>query len=474
MKSLEVSISGAFCCLYNLRTIFSLPSALIDGLLSGAHNEHFTKDNTPSSLDDLHSNDGDIISVDVLTNHCELSSQGDSISDSYSTNNSICDRQKSSVCMKTKLSPASETHPQNNQAFNISEEDSSVIFDSYKQQGARPKVPLAAPTCANQALSEGPSGVIGLALNSNFVNNSKNLSSIASSAKCISSQSEISSSAQVLDAGSQVGNYFFSNGHSSQSPRDQKHIPSFVDRFIRSDLEDNTPRWADPACQGIKFVDDEDTHPKDLVYESHSVCDSSQILSPTSGSQKRLYLEGPQELEERDSSSEHDLEDQNIKSMNLRLNASHSSINSSEDDITTNGDVVRSLENITDSSETNTQCSSQTSLDKMITSLSLCRKRKSSLLNDVEHLDITQSTSLPASPLHRLHKPDSPSKKLKEEAIQGKCKHHSPLFKRKSKYVRVQEHLDHDYSSSSEEIRIPYNYKNLESFQKAQLKQKVC
>lgn len=460
--------------------------AVLDGLLSGAHNEHFMKYNIPTQLDNLTNEDSEIISVDILTNHLESSCHADNISDNGATVNCIPDRQKS-VCMKTKLSPASETHPQNNHAFNMGEEP--LIMNTCCYGGARPKLPLHSTYSTNQSVSE-ESGVIGVTVNSNHVSCSKLYSSAESGAKSVSSHNENSAKGRVPDhaenesSNAIVGDYFFANGdardskisknsiHSGSPDSIHKHIPSFVDRYIRSDNLDSIPRWADPACQGIKFADDDEQSIKDMAFEGNIVFDSSQVITPTSDGQKRLYLESSTEPEAKVPE-----ENNQIKSCDLRKQSHDLKMAAKKGSMDICENEVIGFINLEDNLKTDmgVQFKERTKmpngLEKEYTLLN--NKRKSSLLSDFERLDITQTASLPSSPLHRLHKPNSPTMKLKEEVINGKCKHHSPLFKRKSKYPRSVETSEDDCSSSIEDMRISCNFKNLESFQKAQLKNKV-
>lgn len=452
----------------------------MDGLLSGAYNEHYSKNNIPTHLDSLNNQNSEIISVDLLNNHMEISNYTENETDNGSTVNCY-DRQKT-VCMKTKLSPASETHPQNNHAFNTGGEEEPLIISTCSYGGARPKVPLHS-SYTNQAVTE-LSGIVGVA---NHVNNSKLYSSGDNSSKSVTSQNESSPkervpSHAVHESNNEiVGDYFFAdtnsdnnkkrNSHTGSAQSDspdsvQKHVPSFVDHFIRSDMSDNIPRWADPACQGIKFADEDDQSVKDLAFEGNIVFDSSLVVTPTSDSQKRLYLEGCIEQETKVPA-----DDKQVSCDHRRLSHDQKMVaNNGSFDFT--GDDSIGYINLEDNLHCDTE-SLMKDIDPDKGSFKLNKKRKSSLLSDFERLGITQTASMPSSPLHKLHKPDSPTRKLKEELIHGKCKHHSPLFKRKSKYSRSVETSEEECESSSEDVRLSYNYKNLESFQKAQFKQKV-
>ncbi|XP_052808903.1 tubby-related protein 4-like isoform X1 [Mya arenaria] len=479
--------------------------SLLDGLLSGAHNEHFMKfNNIPNGqLDSLTSTDNEIISVDLLTNHLELSSHVDNGLDTGSTVNCYPDRQQISVCMKTKLSPASETHPQNNHAFNVGEE--SLVINNSNYGGARPKVPRHGQFATNQAFND-DSGVVGV-ISSNLMNNSKLYSSFdsptsarsSSTRSSISSQSSNKSQVTESQAGQKsnsaiVGDYFFANiecNYSDHTGDDNvktsrpdsihtnKHVPSFVDQYIRKDNPDMyIQRWADPACQGLKYADEDDQTSRDTTFEGNIVFDSSQGLTPSSESQKRLYLDSDPVNQGSKSTDDSDIDrlcDQQ-KLLNDKKKFKHDFFKSekkrSSVDSSDTGVVLRPLnkDNLP-KVKTNDTEHIPNGLDKNSKEHT---DYNMSLLSEFERMDITQTTSLPSSPFHVLHKPDSPTVKLKEELIKnGKCRHHSPLFKRKAKLCRSIEMSDDDNDSSAEDVRISSNYKNLESFQKAQLKHKL-
>lgn len=436
----------------------------------------------PNQLENLANQDSEIINVDVLTNHMELSNHSDNVSDTGSVVNCYPDRQKS-VCMKTKLSPATETHPQNNHAFNTGEEPLMITNCCYG--GARPKVPMHTSYPTSQTVSDDTS-VVGVTLSSNVMNSSKLYSTMENSAKSVSSQSESSAKTKAADVkplnksdSAIVGDYFFTNGafnhsditeetssKSSVESVQGKPVQSFVDKFVRPDHEDDIPRWADPACQGIKYADDDEQSSREVVFEGNIVFDSSQVVTPTSDNQKRLYLEPGSEPESksRDSSEPENFSNAKIVTRKISSDLKKSKRKASEgtcnngfkEDIDDKVEVTRKSVN-----------------DDLKDTTMLINKHNTALLSDFERLDITQTSSLPNSPLHRLHKPDSPTKKLRDEVINGKCRHHSPLFKRKSKFSQSIDTSEDDDISSVEEIKLPSNYKNLESFQKAQLKQKV-
>lgn len=455
-------------------------SALLDGLQSGVYNEQLSNQNIPRNNHlDLINQESEIISVDVLTNQIELTSHMDNMSDHESVNSSVgcySERQKP-VLMTTKLSPASETHPQNNHAFNVTD---SLVIDSYIRDGARPKVPFQQPISLNET-SEKDSGILSVTANSNRINSAHSGSAFPSvySSKMLTSQEGNDKATlngdiiveEIKSDMTDTASISSSNSHGAQ-----KSVPSFVDRYIRLDIQDDMPRWADPACQGIKFVDDDDTSMnKDTVYETNSICDSSQVVTPTAET-PRLYLESSQDLQSMEVESADKVKscDPVVTSHDLMSHWRLSSQNSLDSvETLDDGTIASSAENLTEPfmSDKESSVTENGSIETGLNLLNVCN-RKSSLTRNFDKFDITHSASLPNSPVHRLHKPDSPTKVLKEEALKAKCKHHSPLFKRKSKYNKALENSDEDFSSV-EDVRMAFNFKNLESFQKAQVKQKV-
>ena len=441
------------------------------------YNEQLSSQNIPRNNHlDLTNQDSEVISVDVLTNQIELSNHMDKMADHDSVNSSVgcySERQKP-VLMTTKLSPASETHPQNNHAFNISD---SAVIDSYIREGARPKVPLQQPFSLNET-SENDSGILSVTANSNRINSAHSNSALSTvhSSKVLTSRdgvSDLKLNGDVIVKEIRSG---LDANVSSNSQSAPKSVPSFVDRFIRLDIQDDTPRWADPACQGIKFVDDDDGNVnKDTVYESNSICDSSQVVTPTAES-PRLYLQNSEDLQSWEVESADKVKscDPVVTSRDLMSHWRLSNQNSVESvDTLDDETITSSAENLTDQfmSDKESLIMGNGSVESGINLLSVCN-RKTSLTRCMDKFDITQSASLPNSPIHRLHKPDSPSKAIKEEALKAKCKHHSPLFKRKSKFGKGVDNSEDDFSSV-EDVRMAFSFKNLESFQKAQVKQKV-
>ena len=90
---------------------------------------------------------------------------------------------------------------------------------------------------------------------------------------------------------------------------------------------------------------------------------------------------------------------------------------------------------------------------------------------DVECLG---SASLPASPVHRPITRQHRRTRSKGDIPVTKNKVQSPLPHRRIKNHKTVDSSDEEVLLSGDEITTSHNYKNLETFQKAQLKQKVC
>jgi hypothetical protein len=94
-----------------------------------------------------------------------------------------------------------------------------------------------------------------------------------------------------------------------------------------------------------------------------------------------------------------------------------------------------------------------------------------SFTRNTSSLEISHSASLPNSPLHRAA--DSPMRDIRDEILQGTCKHYSPIFKRKSRHFNPRNFDNEGDDRTLEDMKYSQSFKNLETFQKAQLKQKV-
>lgn len=208
-----------------------------------------------------------------------------------------------------------------------------------------------------------------------------------------------------------------------------------VQKLLKSD-EDN--RWADLANCPIKYIDEDNMSIRRVnSQESMLICDSSQLLRTNSGKERRLYF------------------------------SSNNATDTTKQPTALSFERRDSICSVTSDTANNVQMQLAINLDKSV----------NDILTNQEFYPsghrLRESASLPASPLRRLDNQDSPTHKLREEVMKSKCKHHSPLFKRKSKYPRQHDITAESLTNALKENNQSYSYKNLESFQKSQLKQKV-
>ncbi|KAJ8314830.1 hypothetical protein KUTeg_006980 [Tegillarca granosa] len=357
----------------------------------------------------------DVLPSNISTSHIEDNKIVLDSSDSVVNNISVGGEKayRSPVMKNRTLSPATESLAQNN-AFNL--ESSSVLKDKYISQGAKPKV----MNCAYASTGSSP----------------------------------------TLECRSTSLTDYTSKDNSAVNGVLRTSLHEEVENIMKTEEEN---RWADHANCGIKFIDDDKFELNLVPRENTVISDSSQLTPTTSDNRKRLYLESTALKEKEDDADEE--EEESTRSCDHR-----GSIDSSATEEENSVDLL-------DGSHSDL-------LDRFSPSL---LSGGSAVVNNVmfgnsfEHfnlngndIEINQTLSLPASPIRRSPKMDSPTRRLREEVLRGKCKHYSPIFKRKSKYSsHGLDSSDDDVISSAEEIRYSHHYKNLETFQKAQLKQKL-
>lgn len=93
--------------------------------------------------------------------------------------------------------------------------------------------------------------------------------------------------------------------------------------------------------------------------------------------------------------------------------------------------------------------------------------------NCKQDCSVSGSTSLPTSPVRKMVKPQTKKAHSKQDISLTKHKAQSPLMKRKSKATKYFDSSDEELIISGDDILTSENYKNLETFQKAQLSKKV-
>ncbi|KAK3096559.1 hypothetical protein FSP39_001289 [Pinctada imbricata] len=316
------------------------------------------------------------------------------------------------------LSPASESLAQNN-AFNA--DNGNMLKEKYTSQGAKPKVRSTA-----------------LAGSSNDI--------------------ALSSTNSVQEV---TGSPTNSSSNSSVLLRTSLH--NEVECIMKDEEES---RWADLANPGIKFIDDENNMARmEAMHENSSglICDSSQLTPTLSDTHKRLYL-GSQV------SIEMEMED-SCKTCDERRQSFNSIATDDENSL----EIFGSNDNVLSSEVLNDLTNSlpRHSIDIGVQAYSDVVDRDSFTRRN-SGLEINHSASLPASPIKRNLQLDSPSLTLREEVLRAKCKHYSPIFRRKSKYCQDVDDDSENELCTAEEMRYRHHqFKNLESFQKAQLKQKL-
>ncbi|XP_062585793.1 tubby-related protein 4-like [Saccostrea cucullata] len=219
---------------------------------------------------------------------------------------------------------------------------------------------------------------------------------------------------------------------------------------IMKDGDEN--RWADLANPGIKFIDDEGLNNRASENSDNMagiICDSSQLTPTFSDNQKRLYLETLTNVDSDAIICDHSPEPSEIGE------ESNTMLGSLED---VHKDTCKS-----NSVFSGASCSMFHYDDEVVDPASFTRKTSS--------LEICHSASLPNSPLHRAA--DSPMRDIREEILQGTCKHYSPIFKRKSRHFNPRSYQHKENDQAFEDIKYSQSFKNLETFQKTQLKQKL-
>lgn len=288
-------------------------------------------------------------------------------------------------------------------------ESQDVLKEKLSNQGAIPKVRAMTGCSTSPTGSDVNSGINGI-LNEN----ANNVNTVAQNLVFTEIKSETSSPVSPSSNGS-------------------NNLYEDVQTLLTGD-DDN--RWADLANCPIKYIDDEQASMRRVnSQETMLICDSSQLFRSNSGKERRLYF----------SSTNDDTTKILENSMSFEHRDSIFSINSENE---FSSGIQETVE------------------EKGASSI-----LETDIFNSGRKL--RESASLPSSPLKRLDNQDSPTHKLREEAFKSKCKHHSPIFKRKAKYPRQLEHSTDELASSLKENNQSFSYKNLENFQKSQMKQKV-
>ncbi|XP_029634225.1 tubby-related protein 4-like isoform X2 [Octopus sinensis] len=234
-----------------------------------------------------------------------------------------------------------------------------------------------------------------------------------------------------------------------------------LEEILRTDMSDDMPRWADPARQSLRYIDDEGGDNSELPLEANTIQDCSQLVPVTAReNQPRLYFAHQDSLPDSDT-----LEKPSPFAHYYRT---------SIDSTTTEDDSASESTCSPHHSPIKRTLKKHGSVDTGINILSDSVK-ESTLNRGLSSQEIKQSASLPSSPVRRSPKMDTPTRRLREEVLRGKSKHYSPVLgKKQHRYLRLLDSSEEDLSCSADEnAKVIHSFKDLESFQKAQLRQKA-
>lgn len=312
-----------------------------------------------------------------------------------------------------------------------------------------------------------------------------------------------------------------SNSSDGQSPpvestvRADMHRVSMID-YIPPSQTGPPARWADKACQEIKYIDDdpEDTtenrkETKEAVFctiegmTAREIMTSTQMLAELDTSprashygsdlhhqstiggglanatnsielhKKRLVLAPPPENKDKDK-----------KSLRAKLNKEFQNARNSIELISR---CERKLTGVfTDESLSSSRSESPktSSPPSPVLDRHFYEERRGSL--DMRRLTHSrdssvegpeppaiQSTSLPTSPVRRIVMPQQKRARSKQDISMNKSKMYSPFLRRRFKNYKAVDSSDEEILLSGDDVTTSENYKNLETFQKAQLNKKV-
>ena len=270
---------------------------------------------------------------------------------------------------------------------------------------------------------------------------------------------------------------------------------SLIVGHVSHSVSSEVPRDTGKPCQDLKFIDDETEENRSTQFEGKSsvlssddwvsardVMSSSQMLADLNLSQqtastsvavqrpyidtskKRIYLSSPPIKQSKGS---------RFKSLNCRsAGDSMESVNDELDAsycISDKNDPYCSNQGSIDSSIPNSPCMGDCNSQLRRGSVGPTNTSTCTPAPDIQ----IQSISVPTSPVRKVVRPDIKKAQSKQDISITKHKAQSPLFIRKKKSYKAVDSSDEDLALSSEDVTTCENYKNLETFQKAQLNRKV-
>ncbi|KAL8575279.1 hypothetical protein ACOMHN_001824 [Nucella lapillus] len=214
-------------------------------------------------------------------------------------------------------------------------------------------------------------------------------------------------------------------------------------------------RWADLASHSIRYIDEDATDSSEAPYESNLVADSSSSTSSSVILKRRLYLaQGMAGAEEgcMMSHSEDSSPQSEGKTPRIRL------------------DCV-SLDRDSPVEESRTEI--RFDLNSAISSAVQVSGLLSTSCVRGSNVEILHSASLPSSPIHGPSKSETPTRRMREEVLKSQCRHPSPVLGRKGRLDGLDSLDDELVLTVMEDFKGGKSYRNLETFQKAQLKHKL-
>ncbi|XP_076467230.1 tubby-related protein 4-like [Babylonia areolata] len=370
---------------------------------------------------------------------------------------SLCPLTNSTAGIRSRsLSPVQDSSTQTTTtvvAFNNGELSAlSSSKDIYATQGARPKV-------KKNSAAKRPSTVKALPGSAHTVITYANTStSSTQTATCTSSHSPLSALPADL-----------TDSELTCSPVSPEPEVADILKRISSGGGEGGSRWADPASHSIKYMDDEVTDSSEAPFESNLVADSGSSSAASCSSsaaassvilKRRLYLA-------QGGVSDGGAEEGMLVGVGVGMSldrggggAGVSRRSAGEDSRTDSGGKLDLVSAIS-------------------TTMAVMAGGRGGrgggggggVGSDIE---ILHSASLPSSPIHGPSKSETPTRRRREEVLKNQCRHLSPVLARKGRLEEGLESLDDDLVLTvMEDFKGGKSYRNLETFQKAQLKHKL-
>ena len=259
--------------------------------------------------------------------------------------------------------------------------------------------------------------------------------------------------------------------------REIKYIDDEVEEFVESCSEAGDPMYCSSDSISARDIMTSTQMLMDFDAQSGQLsAGSSTLLStPTHSANENIESQSKRVILATPSPQKHS-KHRRFKSLNCR--SASESIDSLQDILDQSYYISKKHESSTQNSRCSsprTSCSNPNSPilgDRRILGIrrgSLELKRFTSK----QDCSVKESTSLPTSPVRKIVKPETKKARSKQDISMTKHKAQSPLMKRKGRNNKHIDSSDEEIVISGNDILTSENYKNLETFQKAQLSKKV-